>query len=437
MAVLFLLCLLPCVALAAGVSLTLNVSSAKVGDSVTAIGVADPHTWVAIKALDNTGNIVLFDGVKSDAEGEYSCTFKVPDVPPSKLTIVAGYGSNVDTREIAVMAVGGSSGSSGGGGSSATPQPVASTTGTATITPSAGGTISLGSEVKIMLPANALMGKNRVEVKIEKTTVPPNIPAGFKLAGDVYEFSVDGQSSYNFNKNVALTFSFDPSVLSPGEIPSVYYYDEAQSRWVNLGGTVSGSVITVQVDHLTKYAVLVEKELANGPVITMKDIAGHWAEGNINGLVSLGAIAGYPNGAFRPDNSITRAEFATVLAKAFKLAPQNGKVFTDTANHWARDYIATAAANGIVSGYDDSVFGPDDLITREQMAVMVVKAAGLFPAAGETFFADSGSISVWAGKALAAAVEKGIMSGYPDNTIKPQANATRAEAVTVIANALK
>ncbi|MEG3071212.1 MAG: S-layer homology domain-containing protein [Candidatus Syntrophopropionicum ammoniitolerans] len=293
------------------------------------------------------------------------------------MTIVAGYGSNVDTREIAVMAVGGSSGSSGGGGSSATPQPVASTTGTATITPSAGGTISLGSEVKIMLPANALMGKNRVEVKIEKTTVPPNIPAGFKLAGDVYEFSVDGQSSYNFNKNVALTFSFDPSVLSPGEIPSVYYYDEAQSRWVNLGGTVSGSVITVQVDHLTKYAVLVEKELANGPVITMKDIAGHWAEGNINGLVSLGPSPGIPTAPSGPTTASPGPSSPPCWRRPSNWQPQNGKVFTDTANHWARDYIATAAANGIVSGYDDSVFGPDDLITREQMAVMVVKAAGL------------------------------------------------------------
>lgn len=63
------------------------------------------------------------------------------------------------------------------------------------------------------------------------------------------------------------------------------------------------------------------------------DIAGHWAFNNINKLVSLGAIAAYPDGSFRPDSSITRAEFATVLAKAFKLAPQSGKIFTDTADH--------------------------------------------------------------------------------------------------------
>lgn len=424
--------------LQATVTMNLSKSKVTVGESVTVSGTATPYDWVAIKVLDSAQNIVVFDATAADGDGKYSLDFIIPSGVDGNLTVVAGSGSNVANKTIILAngsGIGGGGG--GGGGSSATLQPVTSTSGTATITPSAGGTISLGSEVKIMLPANALMEKDRVEVKIEKTTVPSNIPAGFKLAGDVYEFSVDGQSSYNFNKNVTLTFNFDPSVLSQGKIPSVYYYDEAQSRWVNLGGTVSGSAITVQVDHLTKYAVLVEKEIANVSDITMKDIAGHWAEGNINELMSLGAIAGYPDGAFRPDNSITRAEFATVLAKAFKLAPQNGKVFTDTANHWARDYIATAAANGIVSGYDDSAFGPDDLITREQMAVMVIKAAGLSTAAGETSFADSGNISVWAGKALAAAAEKGIMSGYPDNTIKPQANATRAEAVTVIANALK
>lgn len=70
------------------------------------------------------------------------------------------------------------------------------------------------------------------------------------------------------------------------------------------------------------------------------------------------------------------------------------------------------------------------------MAVMIGKAAGLSPAAGETSFADRGSISAWAREALAAVVEKGIMAGYPDNTVRPKANATRAEAMTVIGRAL-
>lgn len=170
---------------------------------------------------------------------------------------------------------------------------------------------------------------------------------------------------------------------------------------------------------------------------SLKDIAGHWAESNINKLVGLGAVAGYPDGSFKPDNTITRAEFATILVKAFKLEPRSGKVFADTAGHWAKDYIATAAGYGIVNGYDATTFGPDNLITREQMAEMVVKAAKLEAASGETGFTDATDIAGWAKDSVAAAVKAEVIKGYPDNTFKPKDNATRAEAVTVIANALK
>lgn len=167
------------------------------------------------------------------------------------------------------------------------------------------------------------------------------------------------------------------------------------------------------------------------------DITGHWAENNINKMLSLGAVTGYPDGSFNPDNSITRAEFATILVKAFNLTPRNGKSFADTAEHWAKDYITTAASYEIVSGYNTNTFGPDDLITREQMAVMIVKAAKLTVVNEETTFADSADISAWARDAVVTAVKNDIIKGYPDNTFKPKGNATRAEAVTVIINAIE
>ncbi len=327
---------------------------------------------------------------------------------------------------------------SGGGGSSS--QAVTSTTGAATVRPGAGGTISLGSEATIKVPATALTGTSAVEVKVQKVTTPPAAPTGFKLVGSVYEFSVDGKNSYNFNKDVVITLSFDPSAPAPGEKPEIFYYDEASAQWVSLGGTVSGNTVTVQVDHFTKFAVMIAGEaeaVPSGQVpAALKDITGHWAMDSINQLVALGAISGYPDGTFKPDNSITRAEFAAVLVKAFKLENKGGGVFADTTAHWAKDYIAAAAANGVVNGYDSGTFGPDDLITREQMAVMIVKAAKLPAAGGEPQFADSGSISNWAREAVVTATQNGIMQGYPDNTIQPAGNATRGEAVTVIVKAL-
>jgi hypothetical protein len=108
------------------------------------------------------------------------------------------------------------------------------------------------------------------------------------------------------------------------ENPCINYYDEQLRRWVNLDGEVSGHTVTVQVDHFTKFALIGKIKLS------LTDIAGHWAESNIKKLVSLGAISGYPDGTFRPNNNITRAEFVTVLVKAFQIEGQGGKVFVDT-----------------------------------------------------------------------------------------------------------
>ncbi|NMA62582.1 MAG: S-layer homology domain-containing protein, partial [Syntrophomonadaceae bacterium] len=170
--------------------------------------------------------------------------------------------------------------------------------------------------------------------------------------------------------------------------------------------------------------------------IDLKDIQGHWAEKTIKELVASGAVSGYPDGTFQPNKTITRAEFSTILVKAFNLETKTGKVFNDTAGHWAKDNIATAQAHGIVSGYSDTTFGPNDNITREQMAVMIVKAAKLSESAAGKTFADSSQISTWAQKAVATASENQIINGYPDNTFKPKASATRAEAATVIVKAL-
>jgi hypothetical protein len=171
----------------------------------------------------------------------------------------------------------------------------------------------------------------------------------------------------------------------------------------------------------------------NTPVVTLCDIDNHWANAAIQQLVAAGIIAGYPDNTFRPDHTVTRAEFALMIVKALDLQEGKGQAFADTADHWAHGYIAAAVAAGIVAGYNNEEFGPDDLITREQMAVMIGKAAGLETVAGELIFNDADTVSDWARGWIAAVTENKLMSGYPDNTFKPRDNAARAEAVTVTA----
>lgn len=167
------------------------------------------------------------------------------------------------------------------------------------------------------------------------------------------------------------------------------------------------------------------------------DVQGHWAADTITKMVEAGVVTGQPDGTFKPDNKITRAEFATVIVKAFKLEAKEGKVFGDTEKHWAKAYIATANANGIVNGYSDYAFGPDDPITREQMAVMVVKAAGWKALGAAKLFPDDASISAWAKEAVATASAQGVIKGRTDGSFDPKANATRAEATVVVSGALE
>lgn len=311
-----------------------------------------------------------------------------------------------------------------------------SATGSATVDPAGGGTVDLGGEAKVVIPANALNGTDPVAVNVRKVNAPPAAPAGAKQAGDVFDFTVGEKSTYSFARNVTLTLSFNPAVVDAGASLAIFSHDEVTGMWVNLGGAVTGSNISAQVNHFARFAVFaVTKAPSPG---TFNDTTGNWAEANIKKLVELKVTGGYPDGSFRPDATITRAEFATLLVKAFNLAPQSGKVFSDTSKHWAKDSIATAEFHGIAGGYENGSFGPDDLITREQMAAMVVKAANLATESSQgTSFLDSADISPWATGAVAVAVRNGVLNGYPDNTFLPQGQATRAEAVTVIMNTLK
>lgn len=99
---------------------------------------------------------------------------------------------------------------------------------------------------------------------------------------------------------------------------------------------------------------------------------GAWNYTAIATLANAGIIAGYGNGNFGPQDNITRAELATILARfCDETVTADGDMFTDIAGHWARNYINVAAKAGLVTGYGDGTFGPDNLITRAETVTMI------------------------------------------------------------------
>lgn len=115
--------------------------------------------------------------------------------------------------------------------------------------------------------------------------------------------------------------------------------------------------LSIWVDKFSTFTIvgLPEKKEETKPQATsLTDIQGHWAEANIQQLVQSGAVSGYPDRTFKPNKTITRAEFVVMVVKAFGLQQKDnqGEVFTDTKNHWAKAAIETAYANGIINGYN-------------------------------------------------------------------------------------
>ncbi|MCM3338685.1 S-layer homology domain-containing protein [Paenibacillus sp. MER TA 81-3] len=176
---------------------------------------------------------------------------------------------------------------------------------------------------------------------------------------------------------------------------------------------------------------------ANEP---LRDIRGHWAESTIAQLIADHTMSGYEDGTFRPNRRVTRAEFAQMIVGAYKLKPRAGRVYSDTAKHWAKDAIATAQSYGIVQGYDENTYGSNDWITREQMAVMLVQASHLPKRSlAEAYkrYTDTYLLSGWAEQDVYTAISYGVLSGYEDRKLKPLHRATRAEAAVMLHNALQ
>lgn len=177
---------------------------------------------------------------------------------------------------------------------------------------------------------------------------------------------------------------------------------------------------------------------------TFPDVpSSYWASGFIQELVTRGVIAGFPDGSFRPEEPVTRAQFAAIVSKAFNKTPiRNPVQFTDIpAGFWATDAIQKAYTTGFLAGYPGNTFRPSENIPRAQ--VLVSLANGLNYAANGPIdsvlvaYNDAASIPDYARPSIAAATQKQIVVNYPDvKTLGPNQTATRAEVAAFVYQAL-
>ena len=176
----------------------------------------------------------------------------------------------------------------------------------------------------------------------------------------------------------------------------------------------------------------------SAPVLT--DIIGHWAELEIKDLVAKGIVKGVTDTEYLPEKEVTRAEFASLIRRALNLPTLNyNSQFADISNNdWYAEEVAAIAQAGIMQGAN-GYFRPNDSITREEMAKVIVEAyeslnGEISPS--EIDFNDSDKISGWAVGYIQKAVSAGLMNGMNESTFAPREYSTRAQAAVVIWRAL-
>jgi hypothetical protein len=178
--------------------------------------------------------------------------------------------------------------------------------------------------------------------------------------------------------------------------------------------------------------------------VAFKDVpANYWAQTFIQELASRNIIKGFPDGSFRPNDPVTRAQFAAILSQAMnKPTTRSNVTFSDVAsNFWAAAAIQKSYTTGFMSGYSSTTFRPNENISRVQILVSLANGLGYAPTkpadATLQLYSDATTIPAYARNSVAAATENRMVVNYPNlKLLTPNQTATRAEVAAFIYQAL-
>jgi len=164
-----------------------------------------------------------------------------------------------------------------------------------------------------------------------------------------------------------------------------------------------------------------------------KDSTQSWAFEQIEDLAAAGLVKGFEDGTFRPAQPVTRAEMTALLARLLDWPPAPREArFKDQLPEWAKGVISAAVAQNIIKGYPDGTFKANNYITRAELCAILDRALKPAPTRQKLNFKDAKEIPAWAQEAVARAVAGGLIRGYEDGTLRPKAPVTRAEMATVL-----
>ena len=215
-------------------------------------------------------------------------------------------------------------------------------------------------------------------------------------------------------------------------------HNNTSRNLISAGNELNPTQVKGVMDFITVTTQTAKTSLSNS---NLNDIGGHWATAFIQALVAKGIISGFPDGSFRPEASITRAEAATIIAKTFQLPLiRNVKNFVDIQpGFWAEDAISRAAGMGFISGFPDGTFRPEKNLSKIHAILALTNGLKFTGGNPNTLqvYQDRAQIPSYATNAIAVATQKLLVVNYPESSqLEPLRDITRAEVVAMVYQAL-
>lgn len=219
-------------------------------------------------------------------------------------------------------------------------------------------------------------------------------------------------------------------------------YNATQGYTLNaIGNEIDPARISGAVEFAPSTSVAPEFNVPEGTLSALSDVQGHWAQPYIEALVAQEIMSGFDDKSFRPEQPITRVQFAAVVQKAFApAAAESAMTFSDVSqSFWGYNPIQTASQAGFLSGYPDGTFRPNEALTRVQAIAGLANGLGYNTDNTDllSIYQDAEQIPNWALPAIAGATEKTIVVNYPQqNQLNPNQTATRGDIAAFIYQAL-
>ncbi|MEO0683876.1 MAG: DUF1565 domain-containing protein, partial [Cyanobacteria bacterium J06649_11] len=287
------------------------------------------------------------------------------------------------------------------------------------------------SDFAAPLVANNKLSENRVAMALSREARPV---LRYNLIAD----NSSGGLLLNGSSTPDLGSSQDPA----GNIfRNNHEYDVQNAtsiKLVSAGNSLNPSLVKGLLDFIS---TTVDNPRQLDVSSSFPDLEGHWAASFIEAIYEKGLISGFPDGTFAPEAPITRAQYAAIISKTFRL-PLKRKVrkFTDIeSSFWAAGAIYRGAGMGFISGFPDGSFRPNQNLTKTQAIVSIV--SGLKLAGGNpnilAMYRDRAEIPSYATNTMAIATQKLLVVNYPlKSQLEPLRETTRAEVVALIYQAL-